>query len=517
MAQEDLFKKIIAHAKEYGFIFPSTEIYDGLSAVYDYGQNGAQLKENIKKYWWDSMVKLNENIVPLDAAIFMHPKTWEASGHLSAFNDPMIDNKDSKKRYRADDLVEEYIDKQQAKIDKEVKKASKKFGDDFDEQKFLETNPRVQKYKEKIDQTHQRLIKALENEDLEDLKKLIEDCEIADPVSGSKNWTDVRQFNLMFDTKLGSVSDEANKIYLRPETAQGIFVNYLNVQKTGRMKLPFGIAQIGKAFRNEIVARQFIFRMREFEQMEMQYFIRPGDEKKWFDHWKDIRVKWHKALGIDENKFRLHEHDKLAHYANMAYDIEFEFPFGFKELEGIHSRTDFDLSQHQEFSGKKIQYYDPEQEKSYVPYVVETSIGLDRMFLAILTAAYNEEEVPKENGKSEERVVLKLPPALAPIQLAVLPLVKKDGLPEKARDIIDSLKLDFICQYEEKDSIGRRYRRQDAIGTPYCITIDHQTLEDDTVTIRDRDTMEQERVPVKELSEILDKKVNMKHLLKELI
>ncbi len=517
MAQEDLFKKIIAHAKEYGFIFPSTEIYDGLSAVYDYGQNGAQLKENIKKYWWDSMVKLNENIVPLDAAIFMHPKTWEASGHLSAFNDPLIDNKDSQKRYRADELVEDYMEKQQAKIDKEVKKAKKKFGDDFDEEKFLATNPRVLKYQEKIDQIRDRLVKALENEDLEDLRKLIEDCDIADPVSGSKNWTEVRQFNLMFDTKLGSVSDEANKIYLRPETAQGIFVNYLNVQKTGRMKLPFGIAQIGKAFRNEIVARQFIFRMREFEQMEMQYFIQPGSEKEWFDHWKNIRVKWHKALGIDENKFRLHEHDKLAHYANMAYDIEFEFPFGFKELEGIHSRTDFDLSQHQKFSGKKIQYFDPEQNKSYVPYVVETSIGLDRMFLALLTAAYHEEEVPKENGKSEQRVVLKLPPALAPVQLAVLPLVKKDGLPEKARQIIDSLKLDYICMYEEKDSIGKRYRRQDAIGTPYCITIDHQTLEDDTVTIRDRDTMEQERVAVKELAEILDKKVNMKHLLKQLI
>jgi len=517
MAQEDLFKKIIAHAKEYGFIFQSTEIYDGLSAVYDYGQNGAQLKENIKKYWWDAMVKLNENIVPLDAAIFMHPKTWEASGHLSAFNDPMIDNKDSKKRYRADELVEDYIEKQQTKIDKEINKAKKKFGDDFDEEQFVTTNKRVLGYKEKIENTRNKLIKALEDEDLEALKNLIDECEIADPVSGSKNWTEVRQFNLMFDTRLGSVSDDSNKVYLRPETAQGIFVNYLNVQKTGRMKLPFGIAQIGKAFRNEIVARQFIFRMREFEQMEMQYFVQPGEEKKWFEHWKNVRVKWHNALGIDENMFRLHEHDKLAHYANAAYDIEFNFPFGFKELEGIHSRTDFDLSQHQEYSGKKIQYFDPERNESYVPYVVETSIGLDRMFLAVLTAAYHEEEVPKENGKSEQRVVLKMPPALAPIQLAVLPLVKKDGLPQKAREIIDGLKLDFICQYEEKDSIGKRYRRQDAIGTPYCITIDHQTLEDDTVTIRDRDSMEQERVSVNELSAILDKKVNMKHLLKELM
>ena len=517
MAQEDLFKKIIAHAKEYGFIFQSSEIYDGLSAVYDYGQNGAQLKNNIKQYWWDAMVKLNENIVGLDSAIFMHPDTWKASGHLSAFNDPMIDNKDSKKRYRADELIEEYMEKQQGKIEKEVNKAQKKFGEDFDRKKFEETNPRVQKYKEKIESTRQRLIGALENDDLKELRQLIEDCEIADPVSGSKNWTDVRQFNLMFETRLGSLSEGANKIYLRPETAQGIFVNYLNVQKTGRMKLPFGIAQIGKAFRNEIVARQFIFRMREFEQMEMQYFVRPGEEKEWFDHWKNIRVKWHKALGIDENKFRLHEHDKLAHYANAAYDIEFEFPFGFKELEGIHSRTDFDLSQHQEFTGKKIQYYDPELDKSYVPYVVETSIGLDRMFLAVLTAAYHEEEVPKDNGKAEQRVVLKLPPALAPVQLAVLPLVRKDGLPEKAREIIDSLKLDFICQYEEKDSIGKRYRRQDAIGTPYCITIDHQTLEDNTVTIRDRDTMDQERVDVGQLSEILDQKVNMKHLLEKIL
>jgi glycyl-tRNA synthetase len=516
MAQEELFKKIIAHAKEYGFIFPSSEIYDGLSAVYDYGQHGAQLKNNIRQYWWDAMVKLNENIVGLDAAIFMHPEIWKASGHLSAFNDPMIDNKDSKKRYRADELIEAYIGKQQTKIDKEVNKAQKKFGDDFDQQRFIHTNPRVQQYKEKVEKTRSRFIKALENDDLQALGQLIEDCEIADPVSGSKNWTDVRQFNLMFETQLGSLSDGAGKIYLRPETAQGIFVNYLNVQKTGRMKLPFGIAQMGKAFRNEIVARQFIFRMREFEQMEMQYFIRPGQEMEWFEYWKDLRIKWHKALGMDENKFRLHQHDKLAHYANAAYDIEFEFPFGFKELEGIHSRTDFDLSQHQEFSGKKMQYYDPELDRSYVPYVVETSIGLDRMFLAILSASYHEEQIPKENGTAEERVVMKLPPALAPVQLAVLPLVRKDGLPEKAREIIATLKFDFICQYEEKDSIGRRYRRQDAIGTPYCITVDHQTLKDNTVTIRDRDTMDQERIDIPKLSEILDKKVNMKYLLRKL-
>jgi len=517
MVQDDLFKKLIAHAKEYGFIFQSSEIYDGLSAVYDYGQNGSELKNNIKKYWWDSMVKLNENIVGIDSAIFMHPKIWEASGHLGAFNDPMIDNKDSKKRYRADELIEDYIQKIQGKIDKEVTKAEKRFGDNFEKEQFLNTNPRVLANKEKIHNITSRMVSALENDKLDDLKALIDECGIACPVSGSKNWTEVRQFNLMFDTKLGSVSEGANKIYLRPETAQGIFVNYLNVQKTGRMKLPFGIAQIGKAFRNEIVARQFIFRMREFEQMEMQFFVRPGEEKKWFDHWKELRVNWHKALGIPDNKYRLHKHDKLAHYANAAYDIEFEFPFGFKELEGIHSRTDFDLSQHQEFSGKKIQYYDPETEESYVPYVVETSIGLDRMFLTVLTSSYDEEEIKKDNGKTDQRVVLRIPPALAPVKLAVLPLVKKDGLPEKARDILNDLKYDFNCQYEEKDSIGKRYRRQDAIGTPLCITVDHQTLEDNTVTLRDRDTMNQERIDISKLATIVNEKVSMKNLLNKVL
>ncbi len=511
MAQDDLFKKLIAHAKEYGFIFQSSEIYDGLSAVYDYGQMGVELKNNIKKFWWDAMVKMNENIVGIDAAIFMHPEIWNASGHTSAFNDPLIDNKDSKKRYRADDLIEEHIQKYQNKIDKDVEKGRKKFGDAFDEKQFLETNPNVLRNKAKIDEIQGRLVKALEADDLAEIKQIILDCEIADPVSGSKNWTDVRQFNLMFETQLGSVAEGASKIYLRPETAQGIFVNYLNVQKTGRMKIPFGIAQIGKAFRNEIVARQFIFRMREFEQMEMQFFVKPGSEMEWFEHWKNLRMKWHKSMGLPEEKYRFHEHDKLAHYANAAFDIEFEFPFGFKELEGIHSRTDFDLSQHQKFSGKKIQYYDPESGESFVPYVVETSIGLDRTFLTLLSAGYKEEEV---NG--ETRVVMQIPPALAPIKLAVLPLVKKDGLPEKAREIIDELKFDFACHYEEKDSIGRRYRRQDAIGTPYCITIDHQTIKDNTVTIRDRDTMEQERVQISELAHILDEKVSMKKLLKKI-
>jgi glycyl-tRNA synthetase len=496
---EDTFKKIIAHAKEYGFIFQSSEIYDGLSAVYDYGQNGSALKNNIKDYWWKSMVQYHENIVGIDSAIFMHPTVWKASGHVDAFNDPLIDNKDSKKRYRADVLIEDHMAKLEEKINKEVEKAFKRFGDSFDEKMFRETNPRVLANQEKIDAIRTRFVAALDNDDLKDIKALFEELEIACPVSGSKNWTEVRQFNLMFSTQMGSLSEDASLIYLRPETAQGIFVNYLNVQKTGRMKIPFGIAQIGKAFRNEIVARQFIFRMREFEQMEMQFFVRPGEEKQWYEYWKEDRMKWHKSLGMPDDVYRFHDHDKLAHYANAAADIEFEFPFGFKELEGIHSRTDFDLGAHQKFSGKKLQYFDPETNESYVPFVVETSIGLDRMFLAILSHAYTEETL--DDGS--QRVVLNLPPMLAPVKAAILPLMKKDGLPEKARELMDNLKYDFMCRYEEKDAIGRRYRRQDAIGTPYCITIDHQTLEDNTVTIRERDTMQQERIHMDEVKQVV--------------
>ncbi len=512
MTQEELFKNLIAHAKEYGFIFQSSEIYDGLSAVYDYGQLGVELKNNIKKYWWDSMVRLHDNIVGIDSAIFMHPKIWEASGHVGAFNDPLIDNKDSKKRYRADVLLEDYIAKIEDKIEKEVLKGRKKFGENFDEKQFRETNPNILRSVSKADSVRDRMNDSLNRGDLADIKQLIIDCEIACPISGSKNWTDVRQFNLMFSTQMGSVSEDANVIYLRPETAQGIFVNYLNVQKTGRMKIPFGIAQIGKAFRNEIVARQFIFRMREFEQMEMQFFVAPGDEIKWFEKWKETRLKWHHAMGLGEGKYRFHDHQKLAHYANAATDIEFEFPFGFKELEGIHSRTDFDLSQHQKYSGKKIQYFDPERNESYTPYVIETSIGLDRTFLALYSTAYTEEKL--EGG--EERVVLKLPAFLSPVKLAVLPLIKKDGLPEKAREIMNSLKLDFNCQYDEKDSIGKRYRRQDAIGTPFCITIDHDTLNDNCVTIRDRDTMVQERVSIDSLRGIIQNKVGFRSVLETL-
>ncbi|WP_106791020.1 glycine--tRNA ligase [Aquimarina sp. Aq78] len=508
--QEDKFKKVIAHAKEYGYIFGSSEIYDGLSAVYDYGQNGVELKKNIREYWWKSMVNMHQNIVGLDAAIFMHPTTWKASGHVDAFSDPLIDNKDSKKRYRADVLIEDYAEKLNQKAQKEIAKAKKRFGDDFDEAQFVATNPRVVKYLSKKEEVIQRMAKSLDNEDLADVKALIEELEIADPETGSKNWTEVRQFNLMFGTKLGASAESATDLFLRPETAQGIFVNFLNVQKTGRMKIPFGIAQTGKAFRNEIVARQFIFRMREFEQMEMQFFVRPGEEMKWYEYWKETRLNWHLSLGLGKENYRFHDHDKLAHYANAAADIEFDFPFGFKELEGIHSRTDFDLKAHEEHSGKKLQFFDPELKESYVPYVVETSVGLDRMFLAVFSTALQDEEL--EDGSS--RVVLKLPAVVAPVKAAILPLVKKDGLPEIAEQIVDDLKWKFNVIYDEKDAIGRRYRRQDANGTPFCITVDHDTKKDNMVTIRDRDTMEQKRVAITELKAIISEKTDAEYWLK---
>jgi glycyl-tRNA synthetase len=511
MNQEELFKNVISHSKEYGFIFQSSEIYDGLSAVYDYGQLGVELKKNLRDFWWKSMVQMHANIVGIDAAIFMHPTTWKASGHVDAFNDPLIDNKDSKKRYRADVLIEDYIAKVNAKADKEVEKAKAKFGESFDEVLYRQTNARVLESSNKAAQIEARFKEALEQNNLEEVRQIIIDCEIACPISGTKNWTEVRQFNLMFSTQIGSLSEDANTIYLRPETAQGIFVNYLNVQKTGRMKIPFGIAQTGKAFRNEIVARQFIFRMREFEQMEMQFFVRPGTEMEWYNYWKNTRMKWHQALGLGENKHKFHDHLKLAHYANAACDIEFEFPFGFKELEGIHSRTDFDLKKHESFSGKKLQYFDPELNESYVPYVVETSIGLDRLFLAVMSQAYKEEKL--EDGTS--RVVLSIPYALAPIKAAILPLVNKDGLPEKADEIVNLLKYDFNVATEAKDAIGKRYRRNDAIGTPFCITVDYDTMENNTVTIRNRDSMSQERVAISDLWTILNRDVNVSNLLKK--
>jgi glycyl-tRNA synthetase len=467
VTDQNRFQDIISHAKEYGFVFPSSEIYDGLSAVYDYGPWGSELKRNIRDAWWNEMTRMHDNIVGIDAAIFMHPTTWKASGHVDNFSDPLVDNKDSKKRYRVDHLIEGFAD--------DLARAGK------------------HEEAEGIVAEMDRLLAA---NDLAGLKTFIDDNKIACPVSGTVNWTDVRQFNLMFSTQLGSVAGESDLIYLRPETAQGIFVNFLNVQKTARMKVPFGIAQVGKAFRNEIVARQFIFRMREFEQMEMQFFIKPGTQKEWYEYWKTERMNWHVSLGFPSDSFRFHDHTKLAHYADAAVDIEFKFPIGWKEVEGIHSRTDFDLANHAQYSGKKMQYFDPEINQNYIPYVIETSIGLDRMFLLTLSHAYSEEKWNKEDGSEDSRVVLRIPPRLAPIKLAVLPLTKKDGLPEIARDIIRQCRQDFYCFYEEKDSIGKRYRRMDALGTPYCVTVDHQTKEDNTVTIRNRDTMQQERIPI---------------------
>lgn len=484
---EDLLKKIVSHSKEYGFVFPSSEIYDGLGAVYDYGQLGVELKNNIKTYWWKSMVQLNDNIVGIDSAIFMHPRIWEASGHVEGFNDPMLDNKDSKKRYRADQLIEDKI----TRYEKDGKT-------------------------DKAAGLQQDLDQALAGDDLVRLKEIIEEHDIVCPISGTKNWTEVRQFNLMFSTQMGAMAEGSSQVYLRPETAQGIFVNYLNVQKSGRMRIPFGIAQIGKAFRNEVIARQFILRMREFEQMELQFFVRPGTEMEWYEKWKEARLKWHLALGTSPTKFRFQDHAKPAHYANAAVDIEYEYPFGFKEVEGIHSRTDFDLKQHQEYSGKKLQFFDQEINKSYIPYVVETSIGLDRMFLTVLSNAYLEQDLSTEERK-DARVVMQFPPALAPVKAAIFPLTRKDGLPEFARELQQELKLDFNVQYDDKDSIGKRYRRQDAIGTPICITIDHQTLEDKTVTIRHRDSMEQERIPAAQLPAFLSELTGWKNLLKKLI
>lgn len=511
--QNNQFKKIVSHCKDYGFIYQSSEIYDGLAAAYDYGPYGVELKNNLKEYWWRAMVNMHDNIVGLDSAIFMHPKTWKASGHVDAFNDPLVDNKDSKKRYRADVLVEDYMAKIEAKINKEVTKAKKRFGDSFDEAQFRSTHPRVLANQEKMDTIAKRLATAMSDGDMEGLKTLIEELQIACPESGSRNWTDVRQFNLMFSTQLGNIAGEEGKLYLRPETAQGIFVNFLNVQKSTRQKLPFGIAQIGKAFRNEIVARQFIFRMREFEQMEMQFFIKPGTEMEWYNYWKETRLKWHKALGHPAEKLRFHDHDNLAHYANAAVDIQFDFPFGFKELEGIHSRTDFDLSSHQELSGKKLQYFDPQTNESYVPYVLETSIGCDRMFLATMSHALVEEVVPGAEGKESQREVLKLHPAIAPVKVAVLPLKRnEERLVSKAKDIFNQLKFSFNCQYDDTGSIGKLYRRQDAIGTPFCVTVDFESLDDNTVTIRERDSLRQERIPIEKIEEIVREKVDMKQL-----
>ena len=511
MNENDSLKKIISHCKAFGFIFQSSEIYDGLSAVYDYGPLGVELKNNLKTYWWKSMINLERNIVGLDSAIFMDSKTWEASGHVDAFNDPLIDNKDSKKRYRADILVENYLSKIDSKIQKEISKGEKRFGENFDKEEYVKTNPRVIKYSDQYNKVSTKLANLLSSSDLNGLKKLIDELDIKDPVSGTSNWTDVKQFNLMFSTEVGSNVDNTKKLYLRPETAQGIFVNFLNVVNSTRSKVPFGIAQIGKAFRNEIIARQFIFRMREFEQMEMQFFVRPGTELEWYEKWKEIRLKWHQSLGLGNDLYRFHDHKNLAHYANAACDIEFKFPMGFKELEGIHSRTDFDLKKHQEKSNKKMVYFDQKSGSSFTPYVVETSIGLDRLFLSVLSSCYVEEKL--DDGSN--RVFLNLPFEISPVKCAVLPLNDKDGLSEKSLDIFDMLKYKFNCQLDSKDSIGKRYRRQDAIGTPLCITVDYDSLEDNSVTVRNRDNMSQERVKVDNLISFIDDKTSLINLLKK--
>ncbi|SMO66546.1 glycine--tRNA ligase [Fodinibius sediminis] len=472
---------IVSLAKARGFIFQSSEIYGGLGAVYDYGPLGAELKRNIRELWWKEMTQRHDNIVGLDAAIFMHPKVWKASGHVDGFNDPMIDDKQSNKRYRADMLVEGHIAKLRGKGKEE----------EADElQKLLDT--------------------AGSREGLcKDLHNIIMDNEIRAPESGAFDWTEVRQFNLMFKTQFGATSsaDDDDAVYLRPETAQGIFVNFKNVMDTARQKIPFGIAQVGKAFRNEVVARQFVFRMREFEQMEMQYFVEPGTDGESYENWLSKRLKWHKTLGIREHKLRTHPHpkDKLAHYAASAADIEYQYPIGWQEVEGIHNRTDFDLSQHQEYSGKKLQYYDQKKQKRYTPYVIETSIGLDRAVMMALCDAYREEEVD-----GDTRTVLKLNPEIAPTKVGIFPLIKKDKLQDLAHKIESDLRADYKVLYDESGSIGKRYRRQDEAGTPFCITVDFDGVEsegEDTVTIRYRDDMTQDRVPVSRLREVIDDKM----------
>jgi glycyl-tRNA synthetase len=473
MSNLDSLDKIVSLAKARGFIFQSSEIYGGLSAVYDYGPLGVELKNNIRNTWWKEMTQRHDNIVGVDAAIFMHPKVWEASGHVGGFNDPMIDDKQSKKRYRADMLIEQYI----AKLEKDGKQ------DEAD------------KIQEQLDTTGTR--KSL----TEDLYDIIMENEIRSPDSGAFDWTEVRQFNLMFKTQFGSTSTEEDGVYLRPETAQGIFVNYKNVLDTARVQVPFGIAQTGKAFRNEVVARQFVFRMREFEQMEMQYFVEPGTDGDAYEEWLEKRLAWHKSIGIREENLRTapHPEDKLAHYARAAADIQYKYPIGWQEVEGIHNRSDFDLTQHQEFSGKKLEYYDQKNQKRYMPYVIETSVGLDRLTLMVLCDAYREEEID-----GDSRTVLKLDPRLAPVQVGIFPLIKKPELQEIAHKIEKELREDYSVQYDESGSIGKRYRRLDEAGTPFCITVDFETIEDDNkVTIRYRDDMSQVRIPIEKVGEVI--------------
>lgn len=470
--------KIVSLSKSRGFIYPSSEIYGGLGAVYDYGPMGVELRRNIRDQWWKSMTRKHSNIVGLDASIFMHPKVWEASGHVDGFNDPMIDDKQSKKRYRADHLIEGLI----AKLEKDGKS-------------------------DKAATVQEALDTAGSREGLcEDLEAIIHEYEIKSPDSGAFDWTPVRQFNLMFKTQFGAVAAAGDNdgIYLRPETAQGIFVNMKNVMDTSRVSIPFGIAQIGKAFRNEVVARQFVFRMREFEQMEMQYFVAPGTDEDAYNEWLEKRMAWHIGLGIRQEHLRIapHPDDKLAHYARAAADIHYHFPIGWQEVEGVHNRTDFDMTRHQEFSGKKMEVFDPTTQSKFIPYVIETSIGLDRCMLMVLCDAYREEEV-----EGEVRTVLKMHPALAPIQVGIFPLVKKPELQEVAAKLETELSEHFSVLNDVSGSIGKRYRRLDEIGTPYCVTVDFDGLEDQSVTIRDRDSMQQTRVSIDQLSATLRQKM----------
>ncbi len=432
-------EKIVSLCKRRGFIFQSSEIYGGINACYDYGPLGVELKKNIKEFWWRSMVYAHDNIVGLDAAILMHPKIWEASGHVAGFTDPLVDCKVCKQRFREDEIDPDKLEKRQC------------------------------------------------------------------PRCGNKgSLTEARQFNLMFKTHMGPVEEDASVVYLRPETAQGIYVNYRNVLDSSRQKIPFGIAQIGKAFRNEITPGNFIFRTREFEQAEMQYFVKPGDDEEAFQFWKDQRMTWYQKLGIRPDKLRFHQHgfDELAHYAKAAFDIEYAYPIGWKELEGIHNRTDFDLSRHQDASGKDLTYFDDAARERFLPFIIETSAGVDRTLLTCLVDAYEEEALEKET-----RTVLHLDPQIAPVKAAVFPLVNRDGMPEMAEKLYRELKGEMKVFFDASGAVGRRYRRQDEAGTPFCITIDSQTMEDETVTIRDRDTMQQDRVPMVKLKAVLKQRI----------
>ncbi|WP_185855493.1 glycine--tRNA ligase [Blattabacterium cuenoti] len=470
---------LISHSKTYGFVFPSSEIYGGINAIYDYGQNGIELKNNIKEFWWKSMTQVHDNIVGIDSSILTHSKIWEASGHISKFNDLFIDNKDSNKRYRPDLLIKEYV--------------------------YKNFSNKINKKKEILS----RLSRYIENKSMVEIKDLIFELNIRDPICNTNNWTDIRDFNMMFRIK---EENNENKFFLRPETAQGIFCNFNNVKKSNRMKIPFGIAQIGKVFRNEIIARRFLFRLREFEQMEMQFFINPKDEIYWYEYWKNIRIKWHKIFNLGEKKYRLFDQKNPPHYASKGVDIEFNFPFGFKELESIHSRTDYDLKKHEFFSKKKFKVFD-NLGINYVPYVIETSLGLDRCFLAILSSSLKKEKL--ENGNT--RILLKIPSYLSPVKAAIFPLVSKDGLPELAKNLFNKIKFNYKLVYDYKESIGKLYRRQDAIGTPLCFTVDYETMRTGNVTVRYRDSMKQKRIHINKISSIIKKETALENVLKKVI